>query len=64
MSVQNPFIDCICTQHSALSTQHSALSTLLYVTVRKGGFIQLIFGKQISRLNPPLQSITNYRFDT
>src|SRR4028119_757825 len=30
MSVQNPLIDCICTQHSALSTQHSALSTLLY----------------------------------
>ena len=25
MSVQNPFIDCICTQHSALSTQHFAI---------------------------------------
>jgi hypothetical protein len=36
----------------------------MYVTFRKGGFIQLICGKQIPRLNPPLQSITNYRIDT
>jgi hypothetical protein len=29
MSVQNPFIDCICTQHSALSTQHFAINAAL-----------------------------------
>jgi hypothetical protein len=35
----------------------------MYVTFRKGGFIQLICGKQIPGLNLPLQSITNYQFD-
>jgi hypothetical protein len=35
----------------------------MYATFRKGGFIKLIYGKQIPGLNPPLQSIANYRSD-